>query len=487
MNPLTDSDLEHQLTRRSLRLLEDQERQQILGALGIEARRGRKSWRWLVPAAVLVATCLALIPIAISLLPSTQSPATEPPGAAPATVSSAPTTASSEPSPFAPQTPHTADAVLDTSDLVALVQDPRAMGSYVIARAAVNQRAASRNPCDESGWCRIGLLLDLEGGGHVEPQIWVYAREGLPSTTSSPVLALRIRSNELEYLGPVTLAADESIWKVPELLQEAPPNRTADVYPVSGWLVETQAVSCPAPQNYHSGSDLSYYCGGSWVTPTEVRTVTERTGNYTEMRLILDEGLHVQQGAYAEFALDPAWDESGAVPRFADYLVRPAGCPEIVMGDCPVWELIGRLDPFDPTEPAATDFPRQIGNERVLTVDEAVQHVETIEDDTPFLIGGWLFAVEVDCYVPPDFPTTPLLDPCNSGFRLEPTFRQGTGVLLPIVVPPDGAGLPSGQNLLVVVRAHAHDPRAADCPLKYRALCDRSVVVEETVWHSPTT
>lgn len=171
-------------------------------------------------------------------------------------------------------------------------------------------------------------------------------------------------------------------------------------------------------------------------------------------------------------------------------LASPSSLAATPMPDenpAPSPDVDDRQSPIVTAEPMDRDFPMQVGGERVLTVVEAIEHVATIADDRPFLIGGWLYVVLVDCFVPEDFPTTPLLVPCDSGFRLEPSFRQGRGLSFPIVVPPDGAGLPSGLDLQVVVKVHVHDPRAGDCPPKYRERCERSVVVEDTVWHSPTT
>ena len=174
------------------------------------------------------------------------------------------------------------------------------------------------------------------------------------------------------------------------------------------------------------------------------RHVHRQRGPRSSFSFVLD-GLHVQWDAYDEFAQDPVLEgPRGAEPRFGTYLVRSAGCPPVVMGDCPVWSAVGRLDSFTPTVPVG-DFPRDILGEKVLTTDEALAHVATTATAAPFLVGGWLFYVLADCVVPYDFPETPtpLLAVCDDGFRLSSSADDSWGAFRLVLL--DDVGLPAGQ------------------------------------------
>src|SRR5207247_10058798 len=130
---------------------------------------------------------------------------------------------------------------------------------------------------------------------------------------------------------------------------------------------------------------------------------------------------------------DPAYGELGAEPREGVYLTVVNGCPKYRMGDCPVWKMTARVDPPitrpEPTEAptpsptpgpstgvvlGADGYPVQIDGEPVYSGTSIGDHIAVTSDDTPFLILGTLrYAGPADCYIPPDYPTTPLLPPCG--------------------------------------------------------------------------
>lgn len=96
-------------------------------------------------------------------------------------------------------------------------------------------------------------------------------------------------------------------------------------------------------------------------------------------------------------------------------------------------------------------------------------------DSTPFLIGGWVEFAQADCFIDPERPTSPLLAPCDDGFRLvdgDTTTRLVVGLHVP--------GF-SG-NGPVVLRVHVHDKRARKCAPEIRLECEQAVVVEAGVW-----
>lgn len=115
-------------------------------------------------------------------------------------------------------------------------------------------------------------------------------------------------------------------------------------------------------------------------------------------------------------------------------------------------------------------MPTFINGEPVLRGDAIAAQVAAATDDTAFLIGGLIdFFGIADCYVPPDFPETPLLRPCGGW----PSMQR-----IPLVTD-DWHPTPSQRYVL---RVHVHDTRAADCPPAYQEQCERAVIVDEVVW-----
>jgi hypothetical protein len=158
-------------------------------------------------------------------------------------------------------------------------------------------------------------------------------------------------SDQLVQIGSVTLLSGllgGDAWTVADLLAYRG-GQDLGLVPVRGWLVQTSPLSCPAPDilfdESESNDDLGYYCQGSWLSDEPVYTIEQTGTNNGTFLLEIDGALHVQVGAYTDFAPDPAWGERGAEPRHGIYLIRAAGCPAAVTGNCPVWEMVGRLEP----------------------------------------------------------------------------------------------------------------------------------------------
>ena len=153
------------------------------------------------------------------------------------------------------------------------------------------------------------------------------------------------------------------------------------------------------------------------------------------------------------------------------------------MGDCPVWSLVGRLDPptSGPTEPlptpGAVGFPEELGGEAVLTTDEARSHVLNSQSAEPFLVGGWVTVIDVDCAGDPNLPVTPLLEQCHGGYRISSDPSDEWGQFRLVV---DDVAVPIRRA--IVLRVHAHDTRAAECPENYRHQCQAAIVVDQVVW-----
>jgi hypothetical protein len=173
-------------------------------------------------------------------------------------------------------------------------------------------------------------------------------------------LAVRSEGGTVQ-VGSVTLVAGGA-WSVADV-RAYRGGQDLGLIPVRGWLVETSA-ECPAPPQIFdddpTNDDLSYYCGGSWLSDERIYTRTPiGADGYTGI-MEVPGALHVQAGAYHDFAPDPTWGERGAEPRQGIYLVKQADCPAVVTGDCPVWEMVARLEPWAPVRASPTSGTRLV-------------------------------------------------------------------------------------------------------------------------------
>jgi hypothetical protein len=131
--------------------------------------------------------------------------------------------------------------------------------------------------------------------------------------------------------------------------------------------------------------------------------------------------------------------------------------------------------------------PRSIDGPLVQTVSQAIARAEDATDQSPFLVGGWFRSVPLPCPAP--LPGTPPINP------LVPHCERNTE-LDEVPTPLSyGATLPAVDVVLldadirvpiepVVLRVHALDPGAAECPPADRATCERQLVVEAVAWTS---
>lgn len=223
--------------------------------------------------------------------------------------------------------------------------------AIVLARVTLDTQAASRRPmrlCGPGDLCPVALVSG------VEPTLWVVAQQAGPNYLAQAlpegeaVVAFRLLENEVEYLGPGSVAAGNLPWSVRDVSAFALPGiRALTLYAVNGWLVQTSPPYCPAPPQNGTDDNTSYWCGGAFVTGTgddpQPDTIDIRGG-----------ALHVQWNAYENFAPDPRLGNPWSEPRHGIYVVRPNGCPANVMGECPVWEMVGRLEPSMGASPSPT-------------------------------------------------------------------------------------------------------------------------------------
>ncbi len=369
--PLTDAELQEALERRvAFEQLDADDRADIIRAARLRALAtggpspfGRIA-AWVAGVAAVAVLLVVAAPMVLS-----------PPRASPA-----PGTAQASPATFAPSSVPSASAlpspdvsalrIYSAQQLSDMIGTPQRIGTVALAHARISPMRTGQIGCMPPDACNVAFLADVSGRNVVSVG-WRPALNGegtryedgtgvvrwltpLSLPTEAGLFAFRVLSDSVEYLGPVVeTPTGETVWTVSDIKGGDHPEPSDEVYAVAGWLVQTSPVSCPAPPDLGSNSDLSYYCGGSWITPDPTRSIISRSGNAMVFRLIFDDGLHVQHGAYDEFAVAPAADDLGAVPRFATYLIRPAGCPVDVMGDCPVWRMLGRLEPGAPSPNAA--------------------------------------------------------------------------------------------------------------------------------------
>jgi hypothetical protein len=269
-----------------------------------------------------------------------------------------PPLAAPEPSPsVSPSTTPTLPAaenvhIYTAQQMVDMVGVPGLIGRYVVARAQMEHYVHyGYPPCTVPSPC-FGAwgLVGVSGYSGISVA-WRDANPGEGTSYQGPngtewldlltppsaegVYAFKILSREVEYLGPAQLSAGGSAWTVPDLMRLAPNGPTDDVYAVSGSLIRPNSPECPAPNDSDSNPDLSWFCGGSWITSSHDWPVDPLHVN----------GIHVQWTAYRDFGPTPFYDTNGGLPTDGTYLVRSVGCPTDVTGDCPVYRMIGRLNP----------------------------------------------------------------------------------------------------------------------------------------------
>ncbi len=326
MNRLSDAELRHQLERRvSASPLAHAHRDETLATIRArvaQTRQGRHAGlfrfgRWAVAAAAGTAVVLLVAAVALRLPTDERSPAQPSPSAALPSVAQ----------PSASPLPDGLEIrVLTAQELATVVAGGDATGRIVIAEVQVGDAVLARCRQPENCW-----IVTIE---HVEP-VFSFAVAG-NERPSDGVMAFRVLSDGARHLGSVALNDGEPVWQVREVRVLAGSiGAQNSLFAVEGWLSRTAVISCPAPQDNDGGS-LDYWCGGSWLTAENERTTYSFSDHPRALR--------VQWHAYESFAPDPDATVRGAEPRHGTYLVRVAGCPGAVMGECPVWEMLGRIE-----------------------------------------------------------------------------------------------------------------------------------------------
>jgi hypothetical protein len=199
-------------------------------------------------------------------------------------------------------------------------------------------------PCDGAGMCQIGTLT----GTSEKIVASVETASMLPTVAdfwTRGVLAVKVRSDGLEYLGYLGYNADNSFYfdpgqlDRPEMLNHAP----LLLVVARGWLVDGGIHSCPLGIPAGPSETPAPQCPETWVASSSFQPVSgDVTGAWSVVTPT--DAVRVQAGAYDEFAPDPTFEPNGVahVPRQGSYLLRLIGSSS---GSQSGWQIVARLDP----------------------------------------------------------------------------------------------------------------------------------------------
>ena len=241
----------------------------------------------------------------------------------------------------------TGPVVRSAAELALLLGKDRAswIGKAVLVDGKVLPGTAQN--CPQTGDCNIGTLE----GTNETVVASAYTASMLPGDAgfeTQGVLAVVVRQDGLEYLGYMGYNTDNSFAFQPSqltdplVLNQVP----LGVVVVTGWLVDSGTVRCPAPITPLPPADTPFFnCPWAWVTASDVQPVTVTASG---LGVTPPAGaVQVQPNAYAEFAPDPATpaDGIGHVPRAGTYLLRLVQDPRPGANPQTGWQMVARLDP----------------------------------------------------------------------------------------------------------------------------------------------
>jgi hypothetical protein len=362
---------------------------EIAADTSVAHKREDRARRWLIPAAILAALVVALAGIVGTGRQHAPGPSVGatagPTGTDVAQVTDVP--------------------VMTTAELKAAIAAERA-GSLaprvVVADVAIDasrQTPPLTRECVPVGTCQVIGTLD----GFGDPVGTVTIRQAefvVPPPVGSadlrPPIALRLSgTGPIEVLGHVTLNGGPTTSSVAEGLAATATAADGQVIAVDGWLEGTGGGwSCgPAPA---SGPPIPepFRCHVTpMLMPDPVKPVTA-SGNSRQLSFP-NGSIPVQEGAYEEYAANPASDGTNDEPRYGLYLLRMVVHDAVNCPGCRGWLVVGRLDPG--TTPAPTSSPA-VG----VTVRSAAELAAVLGADRTRWIGRPIF---VDGQVTPIFGT----------------------------------------------------------------------------------
>jgi hypothetical protein len=126
-------------------------------------------------------------------------------------------------------------------------------------------------------------------------------------------------------------------------------------------------------------------------------------------------------------------------------------------------------------------IPNQLDGQRVYRVTEQAEWQNL---SGSFLLGGYGLDLVIFCptLLPQPSAEADLLGQCG-GIELAPVANENPGFGLLMLAPRGSSSLSVWLGgPAVVVRAHTHDPEAAQCSVGEQSACQAAVVVEAVVW-----
>lgn len=345
-------------------------------------KRANRALGWLIPAAVVGVVVIALV----GILGTGRQPS-------PAGPSASPTNAGPE--------PPTDVQVMGAAELKAAIAAQRAGGLAPqdvvvdVAIDATRQTPPLSRECVPVGDCQvIGTLdgfSDPDGTLTTRQKEFVIPPPITPADLRPPV-ALRLSgTGPIVYLGHVGLNSGSKRSSVAEALAATATASDGQVIAVDGWLEGIGiGFSCgPAPM---PGPPVPepFRCHITPMLTTEpVKPVTRNGDGYS---LSFPSGsLAVQEGAYEQYAPNPASDGTNDEPRRGLYLVRMVVHDAVNCPGCRGWLVVGRLDA------AATPTPTASPTAGV-TVRSAAELAMLLQADRSAWVGRPVF---VDGHVVP--------------------------------------------------------------------------------------
>lgn len=194
-------------------------------------------------------------------------------------------------------------------------------------------------------WCVLGHL----DGTTVPVYATGYTNALLPPDDGyllQTVMAFVVRETGLEYLGYMGyhngVSFEHPISSLTDLTQQP---LGPMVVAVRGWLVAGLPIPCPMPLPGTPPNTPFEGCPPAWLTQDEVQPVEGTIGAHAIHEP--DAAIHVQYGAYGDFAPHPVSTADGLTqPRYGTYLVRLV--TDTSHRDATAargWQVVGRLDP----------------------------------------------------------------------------------------------------------------------------------------------
>jgi len=170
----------------------------------------------------------------------------------------------------------------------------------------------------------------------------------------------------------------------------------------------------------------------------------------------------------------------------AVYFAGPLGStsqspgPSLVPASSPTASPGPTFSSSTPPPTSSAGPPREIDGQPVLSTDELAREIASGNAASLLVAGTILNTGDAYCAVLQGETPPPALAPCFAGYLLWGIDGYGSGASISMSgIDFQGSVTPFE---LVVLRVHAYDSRANECPESYRLECQQQVVIDELVW-----